>query len=72
MSPGVYGALTNTNLGGLFKGSFRFISLDLCKKLQIWHISTHTYVVLENIRFSTKALLSVFSPKWYLYSKKQC
>ena len=25
--------------------------------LEIWHVSTHTYVVLENIPFSTKTLL---------------
>ena len=32
-------------------------SLELCSKLQIWYVSTHTYVVLENIPFSTKTTL---------------
>ena len=28
--------------------------LELRYKLEIWYVSTHTYVVLENIPFSTK------------------
>ena len=32
-------------------------SLELCSKLQIWYVSTHRYVVLENIPFSTKTTL---------------
>ena len=31
--------------------------LELFWKLEIWYVSTHTYVVLENIRFSTKAIV---------------
>ena len=31
--------------------------LELCWKLQIWHVSTHTYLVSEIIPFSTKAVL---------------
>ena len=42
-------ALLYPTLGGLFRGSFW--------KLQIWHVRTHTYIVLENIPFSTKVLL---------------
>ena len=34
-------------------------SLELCKKLEIWHISTHSYAVSEIIPFSTKALLKL-------------
>ena len=38
--------------------------LELCQKLQIWHVSTHPYVVSENIPFSAQAplilLMSVF------------
>ena len=28
-------------------------SLELCQKLAIWHVSTHTYVVSESIPFRT-------------------
>ena len=50
----------------------------------IWHVSTNSYIVSENMLFSTKALLillmsgvfckknRVFWPKQYLYSKQQC
>ena len=37
----------NPNLVGLFRSL----------KLEIWYVSTHTYIVSENIPFSTKALL---------------
>ena len=59
--------------------------LELCQKLQIWHVSTHPYVVSENISFSAQvgplnfadvsiffAKISVFCSKKYLYSKQQC
>ena len=29
-------------------------SLKLCSKRQVWYVGTHTYVVSENISFSTK------------------
>ena len=58
----------NPNLGGLFRGSFKgeeerykiTTCLKLVRimlKLEIWHVSTNTYVVSENIPFSTKAVL---------------
>ena len=31
--------------------------LELCSKLEIWHVSKHSYLVSENIPFSTKVLL---------------
>ena len=34
-----------------------YISLELCQKLETWIVSTHPYVVLENIFFSTKTPL---------------
>ena len=41
--------------------------LELCQKLEIWYVSTHTHVVLENLPFSTTTasvlLMSVFFPK---------
>ena len=40
----------NSNLGGLFRCSN---VLELCYKLEIWYVSTHIYVVSENIPFST-------------------
>ena len=58
--------------------------LELCQKLRIWHVSTHSYLVSKNIPFSTQATLillmsafflqkiNVFRPKKYLYSKQQC
>ena len=50
---------------------------------EIWYVIIHTYVVLENTTFSTKALWVLltsgffgknqhFLPKWYLYSKQYC
>ena len=75
------------NLGRLFRRSFwggrrgvNSPSLELCQKLQIWHVSTYPYLVSENISFSAYASLvsiflqknSVFCPKKYLYSKQQC
>ena len=70
-------ACFNPNLGGLFRDSFWGgeemglkltpvqNSLELCQKLAIWHVSTHTYVVSESIPFSTTKyililLMSIF------------
>ena len=56
-------------------------NLKLVKKLDVWYISTYTYVVPGNIPLSAKAcfilLMSVFffkkknffKQKWYLYAK---
>ena len=40
----------------------KITSLELCYKLDIWYVSTHRYVVSENIPFSTKALLILLMP----------
>ena len=31
--------------------------LKICHELEIWYVSTHTYLVFKNVPFSTKALL---------------
>ena len=46
----------------------RFDSLELGYKLQIWHVSTHTYVASENIPFINKALLILLMSA-FLYKK---
>ena len=62
----------NPNLGRLFRslfssgggGNFTLNLLELCLNLKIWYVSTQTYVVSENIPFSTKTpfifLMSTF------------
>ena len=55
--------------GGWFevKSPSVYNSLELCYKFEIWYVSAHTYVLLKNIHFGTKArlilLMSAFSPK---------
>ena len=82
MMPFFWRNFFNPELGGLFRGSFgggeggKITYLPPhCLKLvrimletEIWHASTHTWVVSENIPFSTKTLsnllmLAFFSKK---------
>ena len=37
----------------------------------MWHVSTHTYVVLENIAFSTKALLILLMSAFFLQKNQR-
>ena len=49
-----------SNIWLMFNSLKRFIMHDfweLCQKLQIWHVSTHSHVVSENTPISTKAPL---------------
>ena len=50
-------------LGGLFCGDG---PLKLCNKLKIWYVSTHRYLVLKNIPFSTKAPLILLMSTFFL------
>ena len=43
--------------------------LELGQKLEIWRVSTHSYVVPEDIPFSTKVLLICFCQ--YFFEKNQ-
>ena len=40
--------------------------LNLCYKLKIWYVSTHRYLVLENIPFGTKAPLILLMSTFFL------
>ena len=40
-------------------------SLELCWELEIWYVDTHTYLVSENIPFSTKAHLILLMPAFF-------
>ena len=77
----------NPNLGGLLGVRFEVgrvggiyhpllkTLLELCWKLQIWHVSTYPYIVSENIRFSTWTPLilqmsAFFSKKIVLFVQK--
>ena len=61
----------NPNLGGFLGVCFEVVGeklslcLELCQKLEIWYVSTHTYIVSENIPFSTKLLLILLMPAFF-------
>ena len=75
----------NYSVSGLFRGRFCGLKLPIpsktVKKLQIWYVGTHKYLVLWKISFSASThlncMISVFScqekfflPKYYLFFKR--
>ena len=44
--------------------------LKLCYKLEIWYVSTHAYVILENIAFSTKTCLALLIWAFFFFLAK--
>ena len=78
--------LLDPNLGWLLRGSFwgggEWVKsppspllpvqnlLELCQNLEVWHVSTHTYVVSENVTFNTKALLFLLMSAFFANNKR--
>ena len=41
---------------------------ELCSKLEIWYVSTQTYVISENIPYSTKTPLILLMSEFFFKS----
>ena len=70
-----YNNLFNLNLAELFRSSFcgggggggaciKLVRIML--EIEIWYVSTNTYVILENIPFSTKNFLILLMSAFFL------
>ena len=70
-----YNNLFNFNLAELFRGLFcgggggGGVCIQLVRimlEIEIWYVSTNTYVILENIPFSTKNFLILLMSAFFL------